>query len=155
VVARAQADKKHYGAWVPRAIGRAEHHMAAGQGGRILTAHGRVIGLAMEDGDEFQCDALVVTTGTFLNGLIHIGCEQRAAGRHGEPPSRDLAESIRSFGFEMGRLKTGTPPRLDRRSIDFNARVRDGSSWRSQATVCRFHSRSTRRRRFGIRFAAG
>ena len=77
----------------------------------------------MEDGDAFQCGALVVTTGTFLNGLIHVGPEQRPAGRHGEPPSRELAESIRSFGFEMGRLKTGTPPRLDRRSIDFEARV--------------------------------
>ena len=80
----------------------------------------------MEDGDAFECDALVVTTGTFLNGLIHVGPEQRPAGRHGEPPSRELAESIRSFGFEMGRLKTGTPPRLDRKSIDFDARVASG-----------------------------
>ena len=56
--------------------------------------------------------------------MIHVGPEQRPAGRHGEPPSRELAESIRSFGFEMGRLKTGTPPRLDRRSIDFDRRRR-------------------------------
>ena len=55
-----------------------------------------------------------VTTGTFLNGLIHIGPEQHPAGRAGEPPSRELAESLKSFGFEWGRLKTGTPPRLDR-----------------------------------------
>jgi len=124
---RAQADKKRYGAWVASALS-AEQNITwlLGKAGRILTAHGRVVGLAMEGGNEFQCGALVVTTGTFLNGLIHIGCEQRAAGRHGEPPSRDLAESIRSFGFEMGRLKTGTPPRLDRKSIDFDARVRDG-----------------------------
>jgi tRNA uridine 5-carboxymethylaminomethyl modification enzyme len=124
---RAQADKRRYGAWVATALS-AEPNITwlLGKAGRILTAHGRVVGLAMEDGDEFQCNTLVVTTGTFLNGLIHIGCEQRAAGRHGEPPSRDLAESIRSFGFEMGRLKTGTPPRLDRKSIDFDACVRDG-----------------------------
>jgi tRNA uridine 5-carboxymethylaminomethyl modification enzyme len=124
---RAQADKKRYGAWVAAALS-AEPNITwlLGKAGRILTAHGRIVGLAMEDGDEFQCDALVVTTGTFLNGLIHIGCEQQAAGRHGEPPSRELAESIRSVGFEMGRLKTGTPPRLDRKSIDFNARVHDG-----------------------------
>ncbi len=124
---RAQADKKRYGAWVAAALS-AEPNITwvLGKAGRVLTAHGRVTGLAMEDGDEFRCDALIVTTGTFLNGLIHIGCEQRAAGRHGEPPSRDLAESIRSFGFDMGRLKTGTPPRLDRKSIDFDARVRDG-----------------------------
>lgn len=124
---RAQADKKRYAAWVATALS-AEPNITwlLGKAGRILTAHGRIAGLALEEGDEFQCDALVVTAGTFLNGLIHIGCEQRAAGRHGEPPSRDLAESIRSFRFEMGRLKTGTPPRLDRKSIDFDACVRDG-----------------------------
>jgi tRNA uridine 5-carboxymethylaminomethyl modification enzyme len=124
---RAQADKKRYGAWVAAALS-AEPNITwlLGKAGRILTSHARVVGLAMEDGDEIQCDALVVTTGTFLNGLIHVGSEQRAAGRHGEPPSRELAESIRSFGFEMGRLKTGTPPRLDRKSIDFDACVRDG-----------------------------
>src|SRR5207245_2510354 len=65
--------------------------------------------------------------GTFLNGLIHIGPEQHAAGRAGEPPSRELAESLKSFGFEWGRLKTGTPPRLDRASIDFDRRVADGT----------------------------
>jgi tRNA uridine 5-carboxymethylaminomethyl modification enzyme len=63
---------------------------------------------------------LVVTTGTFLNGLVHVGDEQRPSGRAGEPPTRELAESLRECGFEMGRLKTGTPPRLDRRSIDFS-----------------------------------
>jgi tRNA uridine 5-carboxymethylaminomethyl modification enzyme len=125
---RAQADKKRYAAWVTAALS-AEPNITwlMGKAGRVLTVHGRVVGLAMESGDEFHCDALVVTTGTFLNGLIHIGCDQQAAGRHGEPPSRDLAESIRSFGFEMGRLKTGTPPRLDRKSIDFAAQVRDGA----------------------------
>jgi tRNA uridine 5-carboxymethylaminomethyl modification enzyme len=125
---RAQADKRRYASWVSATLS-AEPNITwlLGKAGRILTMHGRVMGLAMEDGDEFQCGALVVTTGTFLNGLIHIGPEQRSAGRHGEPPSHDLAESIRSFGFEMGRLKTGTPPRLDRRSIDFEARVRDGA----------------------------
>jgi tRNA uridine 5-carboxymethylaminomethyl modification enzyme len=61
-----------------------------------------------------------VTTGTFLNGLVHIGPEQRPSGRAGEPPSHALAESIKSFGLEWGRLKTGTPPRLHRNSIDFS-----------------------------------
>ena len=69
----------------------------------------------------YACRALVVTTGTFLNGLIHIGPEQQPAGRVGEPPSSELAESLKSIGFEWGRLKTGTPPRLDRESIDFDA----------------------------------
>ena len=74
----------------------------------------------MEDGDSYRCDALVVTTGTFLNGLVHVGRDQKPAGRAGEPPSRDLAESLKSFGFSWGRLKTGTPPRLHKRSIDFS-----------------------------------
>ncbi len=80
----------------------------------------------MEDGDIIVGRTLIITTGTFLNGLIHIGEEQRPAGRHGEPPSRTLAESIRSYGFTMGRLKTGTPPRLHRNSIDFDAGVDSG-----------------------------
>ena len=89
-------------------------------------AGGRVAGISIEEGDDYGCGALVVTTGTFLNGLIHIGPEQRPAGRAGEPPSRELAESLKSFGFEWGRLKTGTPPRLDRATIDFERQVNAG-----------------------------
>lgn len=124
---RAQADKRLYAAWVTDALDREPNiTWLFGKAGRILVDHGRVTGLAMEDGDRFACGALVVTTGTFLNGLIHVGPEQRPAGRHGEPPSRDLAESIRSCGFDAGRLKTGTPPRLHRDSIDFDAAVQAG-----------------------------
>ncbi len=83
-------------------------------------ADGRITGLELETGERYSCTSLVITTGTFLNGLIHVGPEQRPAGRAGEPPSHDLAESLKSFGFEWGRLKTGTPPRLDRKSIDFS-----------------------------------
>ena len=68
----------------------------------------------------------MVTTGTFLNGLVHVGPEQRPAGRADEPPSRDLAESIKALGVRWGRLKTGTPPRLARRSIDFDESVERG-----------------------------
>ena len=117
---RAQADKRAYSAWVRAALER-EPNIAwiIGKAGRILVTDGRVAGLAMEDGDTYACDALVVTTGTFLNGLVHVGRDQKPAGRAGEPPSRDLAESLKAFGFSWGRLKTGTPPRLHRRSIDF------------------------------------
>ena len=80
----------------------------------------------MEDGDSYRCASLVVTTGTFLNGLIHIGPERVSAGRAGEPPSHELAESLKGLGFEYGRLKTGTPPRLDRESIDFALQVARG-----------------------------
>jgi tRNA uridine 5-carboxymethylaminomethyl modification enzyme len=124
---RAQADKRRYSAWVNDALGRESNiTWLLGRAGRILIEHGRIAGLAMEDGDSYSCGALVVTTGTFLNGLIHVGQEQRPAGRHGEPPSRELAESIRAIGFTGGRLKTGTPPRLDRRSIDFGRPVASG-----------------------------
>jgi tRNA uridine 5-carboxymethylaminomethyl modification enzyme len=125
---RAQADKKIYGAWVRTAL-ESEPNITwiFGKAGRIVIEHGRVAGLAMEDGDRFECACLVVTTGTFLNGLVHIGPEQHPSGRASEPPSRELADSIRAIGFECGRLKTGTPPRLDRASIDFERRVGDGT----------------------------
>src|SRR5207247_3860142 len=99
-----------------------------GRAGRIVTSGRRIVGLAMEDGEAYGCHSLVITTGTFLNGLIHIGPEQHPAGRAGEPPSRELAESLRAAGFEWGRLKTGTPPRLDRDSIDFEGAVARGAS---------------------------
>jgi tRNA uridine 5-carboxymethylaminomethyl modification enzyme len=125
---RAQADKKRYGEWMHAAL-RAEANIAwiVGKAGRILVEHGRVVGLALEEGMRYECDALVITTGTFLNGIVHIGPEQRPAGRANEPPSRALAESLKSFGFTWGRLKTGTPPRLDRHSIDFDHCVANGS----------------------------
>jgi tRNA uridine 5-carboxymethylaminomethyl modification enzyme len=124
---RAQADKRAYGEWVASALaGEPNIGWILGTAGDLLIEHGRIVGVAMEDGDTHRAAAVIVTTGTFLNGLIHIGAEQRPAGRHGEPPSRALAESIRGIGFERGRLKTGTPPRLDRRSIDFDAATRRG-----------------------------
>ena len=124
---RAQADKKRYGRWMLEAL-RAGPNIdwIFGKAGRILVAHGRVVGLALEEGPRYECQALIITTGTFLNGLVHVGPEQRPAGRADEPPSRELAESLKSFGFTWGRLKTGTPPRLDRRSIDFDRCVADG-----------------------------
>jgi len=118
---RAQADKRRYGAWVKTALeGEANITWIFGKASRILTTGGQVTGLELETGERYSCTSLVVTTGTFLNGLIHVGPEQRPAGRAGEPPSHDLADSLKSFGFAWGRLKTGTPPRLDRKSIDFS-----------------------------------
>jgi len=124
---RAQADKRAYGHWVDAALADEPNiTWILGKAGRLLTSAGHITGLAMEDGTTHAARAIVVTTGTFLDGLIHIGPEQHPAGRHGEPPSHELAESVRAFGFEMGRLKTGTPPRLDRRSIDFEDGVARG-----------------------------
>jgi len=118
---RAQADKRRYSAWVKAALDAEPNiEWLFGKAGRVLSRKGRVTGIELETGERFQCSSLVVTTGTFLNGLIHVGPEQRPSGRAGEPPSHDLAESLKALGFEWGRLKTGTPPRLDRRSIDFS-----------------------------------
>ena len=80
----------------------------------------RVRGIRLLDGRMVEAGAVIVTTGTFLNGLIHCGENQYAAGRSGEPPSLLLGEALRRLGFEVGRLKTGTPPRLDARTIDFS-----------------------------------
>ncbi len=79
----------------------------------------RVRGIRLRDGRTVEAGAVIVTTGTFLNGLIHCGENQYPAGRSGEPPSVLLGEALRRLGFEVGRLKTGTPPRLDARTIDF------------------------------------
>jgi tRNA uridine 5-carboxymethylaminomethyl modification enzyme len=125
---RAQADKREYGCWVRRAL---EAHprirWVAGRADRLLVEEGRLSGLVLESGKQLRCSALVVTTGTFLNGLVHVGAHQIPAGRHGEPPSTAFAESLRSLGLVMGRLKTGTPPRLHRDSIDFERGVASGA----------------------------
>ncbi|MEO7135519.1 MAG: tRNA uridine-5-carboxymethylaminomethyl(34) synthesis enzyme MnmG [Vicinamibacterales bacterium] len=124
---RAQADKPQYGKWVRAAL-EAEPNIEwiLGRAGRILTENGRITGLELEDGRSLRCKSLVITTGTFLNGLVHVGRDQRPEGRAGEPPSKDLAKSIKALGFRWGRLKTGTPPRLARRSIDFVEGVKRG-----------------------------
>lgn len=80
----------------------------------------RVRGVRLRDGREFRAAAVVITTGTFLNGLIHVGESTYPAGRSGEPPSQLLGEALKLLGFRTARLKTGTPPRLDSRSIDWS-----------------------------------
>ncbi|MGE3276013.1 MAG: tRNA uridine-5-carboxymethylaminomethyl(34) synthesis enzyme MnmG [Vicinamibacterales bacterium] len=124
---RAQADKPAYSRWVREAL-EADPHIewVVGAVGALIVEGGAVRGLRMEGGGEIAASAVVVTTGTFLNGLVHVGPEQRPSGRQGEPPSTSLAGSIQSLGFRMGRLKTGTPPRLSRESIDFEAGVARG-----------------------------
>ncbi len=125
---RAQADKKRYGAWVR---GTLDAHRGIswviGKAGRLLLDGDRACGITLEGGSAIPARSVVVTTGTFLGGLIHIGPEQIPAGRAGEPASYALSESLRSIGFEMGRLKTGTPPRLHRASIDFERAVAEGA----------------------------
>ena len=87
----------------------------------LVREKGRVTAVETEDGRRIGCIAVILTTGTFLNGLCHVGEHKFAAGRSGEKTSLRLADSILGIGFQMGRLKTGTPPRLERESIDFSS----------------------------------
>ena len=118
---RAQADKRRYGEWMRARLEREPNiEWIIGRAGVLVVEGGRVVGVELESGERYGCRALVVTTGTFLNGVIHIGRVQQAAGRVDEPASRMLGESLKRLGLVWGRLKTGTPPRLERRSIDFS-----------------------------------
>ena len=119
---RAQADRALYRSQMRRELESIPNlYLRQGEVIRILTEDDRVAGVELMDGRLLRADAVVITTGTFLNGLIHIGARRFSAGRSGEPPSIKLAENLRELGFRIARLKTGTPPRLDARSIDFNA----------------------------------
>jgi tRNA uridine 5-carboxymethylaminomethyl modification enzyme len=89
----------------------------------VLVKYGKAYGIVTATGMAYHCKAVILTCGTFLNGLIHIGLEHFPAGRSGEFPSLGLTENLIKFGFEAGRLKTGTPPRLDGRTIDFSKTI--------------------------------
>lgn len=118
---RTQADRKLYRQAMQAAItNHANLHVVEGDGSRLLMVENSVTGLELRDGRMLTCCALVLTTGTFLNGLIHIGNEKIPAGRMGEDPSTGLSESLASLGLTLGRLKTGTPARLHRDSIAWN-----------------------------------
>ena len=115
---RAQADRKLYRQAMQAAI-RATPGLTVIEGAvhDLVVENGRVSGLKLEDGRELRAAAVVLTTGTFLNGLIHLGETRTPAGRHGEAPATGLSERLYSSGLRMGRLKTGTPARLDGRTI--------------------------------------
>jgi tRNA uridine 5-carboxymethylaminomethyl modification enzyme len=116
---RAQADRKLYRAAVQDLV-RETANLAVieGEAADLILDGGRASGVVLSDGRAFPAGAVVITTGTFLRGLIHIGERQIPAGRVGEAPSVGLAETVERAGFRMGRLKTGTPPRLDGSTID-------------------------------------
>jgi tRNA uridine 5-carboxymethylaminomethyl modification enzyme len=119
---RAQADRKLYAAAMQAAI-RATPNLQVieAEADDLVIERGRVCGVNFADGRQIRVGAVVLTTGTFLRGLIHIGERQIPAGRVGEAPAVGLSRTLERFGFELGRLKTGTPPRLDGRTIDWPA----------------------------------
>src|SRR6266480_2577216 len=119
---RAQADRKLYAAAMQRAIREtANLTVIEAEVDDLIIGEGVVTGVRVTDGRELSCGAAVLTTGTFLRGLIHIGERQTPAGRVGEAPTVGLSLTLERLGFALGRLKTGTPPRLDGRTIDWGA----------------------------------
>ncbi|WP_132696026.1 tRNA uridine-5-carboxymethylaminomethyl(34) synthesis enzyme MnmG [Rhodovulum steppense] len=118
---RAQADRRAYREAVQAALSAVPNlTILEAEVADLIEAAERIVGLRLADGAEIAAGAVVLTTGTFLRGVIHIGDRQFPGGRMGDRPSVPLAERIDSFGLPLGRLKTGTPPRLDGRTIDWD-----------------------------------
>ncbi|MGX1102913.1 MULTISPECIES: tRNA uridine-5-carboxymethylaminomethyl(34) synthesis enzyme MnmG [Bradyrhizobium] len=119
---RAQADRKLYAAAMQAAITEtANLSVIEGEADELVVVDGRVTGICLGDGRRLSAGAVVITTGTFLRGLIHLGEKNWPAGRVGEAPAMGLSASFERAGFVLGRLKTGTPPRLDGTTIDWSA----------------------------------
>jgi tRNA uridine 5-carboxymethylaminomethyl modification enzyme len=118
---RAQADRFKYQDRMKRVLERTPNlYIKQALVTRILVKDKRVCGVATKAGEEFGAKAVIIAPGTFLHGLIHIGLNHFEAGRMGDPPSNSLAENLKELGFELGRFKTGTCPRLDGRTIDYS-----------------------------------
>ena len=119
---RVQCDKKLYREAMQRTL-RRQAGLTVGEGtvDRLLTHGGSVTGVVTDRGEHIQAKAVILTSGTFLKGLIHIGLNHFPAGRAGEASAEHLSDCMRDLGFELGRLKTGTPPRLDGATIEFSA----------------------------------
>ena len=127
---RVQADRVLYKAAIRRML-ESQENLALFQQSvdDLIIEKGSVKGVVTQMGLEIEADQVVLTTGTFLGGKIHIGLESSSGGRAGDPPSNALANRLRELPFRVERLKTGTPPRLDRRSVDFSVmKVQEGDS---------------------------
>ncbi|HEX8131123.1 MAG TPA: tRNA uridine-5-carboxymethylaminomethyl(34) synthesis enzyme MnmG [Pyrinomonadaceae bacterium] len=117
---RAQADRALYRTEMRQVLEETPNlHLRQGLVIELLVEDGQIRGVEMQDTRRLRADAVIVATGTFLNGLVHTGRRTYTAGRAGEPASIELAECLKRLGFPVGRLKTGTPPRLDGRTIDW------------------------------------
>ena len=119
---RAQADRSLYRIEMRRVLeATPDLHLRQGVVIGLITEKNKVIGVELQDTRRFRAKAVIIAAGTFLNGTIHTGQQTFSAGRAGEPASIELAESLKQMNFPVGRLKTGTPPRLDGRTIDWDA----------------------------------
>ncbi|HWV47499.1 MAG TPA: FAD-dependent oxidoreductase, partial [Nitrospira sp.] len=121
---RAQCDKSLYRMAMQESLTSQKHlTLAEGVVDRLLVAGGAVTGIMTGSGERIDGKAIILTSGTFLKGLIHIGLSHFPAGRAGEASAEHLSDCMRDLGFEIGRLKTGTPPRLDKATIDFSVMI--------------------------------
>ncbi|PMP61001.1 MAG: tRNA uridine-5-carboxymethylaminomethyl(34) synthesis enzyme MnmG [Caldimicrobium thiodismutans] len=118
---RAQADRFRYQERMKRVLERTPNlYIRQSSVSQLLVKDKRIVGVKTRTGEEYGAKAVVIATGTFLHGLIHIGLESFPAGRLGDPPSNRLPDNLRELGFALGRFKTGTCPRLDGRTIDYS-----------------------------------
>jgi tRNA uridine 5-carboxymethylaminomethyl modification enzyme len=118
---RAQADRRLYRSAMQEAIAATDNlEIIETEATDLVLQERKICGVATADGRRFSCTSVVLTTGTFLRGMIHIGARSYPAGRRGETPSILLGEKLQDWGFRLARLKTGTPPRLDGRTIDWS-----------------------------------
>ena len=116
---RCQSDRHAYAAWIQAALARTPNlTIVPGEVVAVLTEDGRVRGVRLASGDEVTCRAVIVTCGTFLAGLMHVGESTFPGGRYGEPSAEALSDSLRACGLTLDRLKTGTCPRLAAETID-------------------------------------
>lgn len=119
---RAQADRSLYRIEMRRVLEQTSNlHLRQGTVLSLIVDYNTVTGVELQDSRKFEAKTVILATGTFLNGKIHTGLKNYSAGRAGEPASIDLAQNIKDLGFSVGRLKTGTPPRIDGRTIDWDA----------------------------------
>ena len=117
---RVQCDKALYSSTMQETLTQQSRLVIIpGTVNKIVTDHGQVSGVVLHTGESIRARAVILTSGTFLKGLIHVGLNHLPGGRAGEPSAEHLSDCMRDFGFEIGRLKTGTPPRLDRNTIRF------------------------------------
>lgn len=118
---RAQADRALYRTEMRRVLENVPNlHLRQGLVVKLIVENKQIIGAELQDTRRFSAKSIIIATGTFLNGKIYTGQKTFSAGRAGEPASIDLAENLKQLGFPIGRLKTGTPPRIDGRTIDWN-----------------------------------
>ena len=119
---RAQTDRALYRTEMRKMLEHTPNlHLRQGMVIDLLVKNAKILGVEMQDGRRIAARSVVIAAGTFLNGLVHTGQRTYTAGRAGEPASIELAETLKRLGFPVGRLKTGTPPRLDGRTIDWSA----------------------------------